>query len=117
MKHREPVVADIAGVEAPRTYKKARELALRIVKGIYPVQKFGDGFTELTEEGKLYRSKLVYADPAPQLRAADKWRQRKPQQFFWIEVDRGERKRLATYFETLARQLVQEGAEEGSPQQ
>ena len=123
MKHTEPVVADIASVDAPRTYKKARELALRIVKGIYPASKFGDGFTMLTDGGRLYRSKVVYKDPAPQLMAAarggrnNRAHEPKPQQFFWLEVDFEERRRLAAYFETLARQLLEEGGAEEAPLQ
>ena len=121
MKHTEPVVADIASVDAPRSYKKARELALRIVKGVYPAQKFGDGFTMLTDGGRLYRSKVGYKDPAPRLKAADRGgrgtrgNEPRPQQFFWLEVDFEERRRLAAYFETLARQLLEEGGAEDVP--
>ena len=121
MKHTDPVVADIASVDAPRNYKKARELALRIVKGIYPASKFGDGFTMLTDGGRLYRSKVVYKDPAPHRAAGRGGRgtrgnEPRPQQFFWLEVDFEERCRLAAYFETLARQLLEEGGAEQVPQ-
>lgn len=113
MKHNQPVVADIARADTPRNYRQARELALRIVKGIYPVQKFGDGFTTLTEEGQLHRVKVVYADPAPLLKRDSRFLQKKPQQFFWMEVDTKEREQLAAYFRTLADQLL-DSQHEGS---
>lgn len=123
MKHTDPVVADIASVDAPRNDKKVRELALRIVKGIYPASKFGDGFTMLTDGGRLCRSKVVYEDPVLQLRAADRSGRNnrahapKPRQFFWLEVDFEERRRLVACFETLGRQLLEESGAEKAPRQ
>ena len=105
MKHNQPVVADIARADTPRTQRQARELALRIIKGIHPAQKFGDGFTTLTEEGQLHRVKVVYADPAASLKEGGRFVQGKPQQFFWMEVDLKEREQLASYFRLLADQL------------
>jgi len=104
MKHSQPVVADVGHQETPRSHRAARELALRIVRGIYPARNFQDGFTVLTEEGQLHRCKVVYADPAPNLRG-EAHRRRQPQNYFWVEVSEEERLRLATYFQLLAQQL------------
>ena len=120
MKHSHPVVSDIAHVRTPCNYKSAHELALRIVGQIYPARKFEDGFTVLTDGGKLYRSKLVYAAPVPQSSQQRGRRQERAraEQFFWIEADYQERQRLATFFQLLARQLVQHGgAEQAAAQQ
>ncbi len=115
MKHRDPVVADIGHLEAPRSHRAARELALRIVRGIYPARNFQDGFTVLNEAGQLHRCKVVYADPPSRLAWDEKRRQPRPQNYFWIEVDADERKCLAAYFQLLARQLTGDGESNETP--
>ena len=111
MKHRDPVVADIGRMDAPRSPRAARELVVRIVRGIYPARNFQDGFTVLNEAGQLHRCKVVYADPPARPGRAEGRQPPRPQQYFWIEVDL-ERRRLAAYLTTLARQLAAEPAAE-----
>ena len=111
MKHNHLVVADVARADTPHNHRQARELALRIVGGIYPSQKFGDGFTTLTEEGQLHRAKVVYAAPTTMSNKPSRPPQRKPQQYFWMEVGQVERLQLAAYFRLLADQLQNQNKE------